>query len=193
MTLVDRNHLRLLTIGGIIALAIAVVVVVVRGDRTKDLVLRVEPITGNDKITVYAGGAVSVPGLYTLPRGARLAALLDQAGLADTADIGNLQMATELRDGEQVVVPTQTVVAESTSPAVQGSPVSTSATGPINVNTASEAELESLPGIGPSLAQRIVDYRNEHGPFASLDELANIQGISERMVDDFRDQVTVGP
>ncbi len=120
MTLVDRNHLRLLTIGGIIALAIAVLVVIVRGDRSKDLVLRVEPITGNDEITVYAGGAVSVPGLYTLPRGSRLAALLDQAGLADTADVGNLQMATELRDGQQVVVPTQTVVAEPTSPAASG-------------------------------------------------------------------------
>lgn len=189
----DRSHIRLLTIGGIIALAIAVVVVIVRGDRSKDLVLRVEPISGNDQITVYAGGAVSVPGLYTLQRGSRLAVLLDQAGLADTADVAKLQMATELRDGQQVIVPTQTVVSESTVSAATASASVAPVAGPINVNTASAAELEALPGIGPALAERIIEYRNEHGPFSTIDALVDVQGVSERMVEDFRDQVTVGP
>ncbi len=189
----DRHHLRLVTIGGIIALAIAVVIVVVRGDRSKDLVLRVEPISGNDAITVYAGGAVSVPGLYTLPRGSRLAMLLDQAGLADTADVASLQMATELRDGQQIIVPTQTAVAESIASIATTASSPTALAGPININTAGASELELLPGIGPSIAQRIVDYRDAHGPYSKVDDLANVQGISQRMVDDFRDQVTVGP
>ena len=65
--------------------------------------------------------------------------------------------------------------------------------GPININTASAAELEALPGIGPALAERIIEYRNEHGPFSTIDALVDVQGVSERMVEDFRDQVTVGP
>jgi competence protein ComEA len=61
------------------------------------------------------------------------------------------------------------------------------------VNSATLEQLEVLPGIGPALAQRIIDYRNEHGPFASLDDLAEVKGISARMVDDLRDLAFIGP
>lgn len=188
----DLSRVRLLTIGGIIALTIAVIVVVLRSDRPRDLVLQVEPVTGNDSITVYAGGAVATPGLYTLPRGSRVASLLDQSGLANGADLSQVQMAAQLRDGQELIVPTQITGAQSQADVVTSTP-QFSASLPININSASVAELESLSGVGPSIAQRIIDYRNANGPFSTVDELSNVQGISSRMVDDFRDQVTVGP
>jgi competence protein ComEA len=199
MVNVDRNHIRLFVIGTIVALSVAATVLVVRGNRSHDLVLKVEPINEASEITVYAGGAVASPGLYTLPLHARLATLLDQAKLLPSADQAALQMATELHDGEQVIVPIQRPTAASTptvetAASSEGTTTSTPAmTGPINVNSATEPELETLPGIGPALAQRIIDYRTANGPFSSLDELANIQGISARMVDDLRDLATVGP
>ncbi len=188
----DRNHVRLLTIGGIIALAVAVIVVIVRGDRSRDLVLRVEPVNGSGEITVYAGGAVATPGLYTMPRGSRVASLIDQSGLVESADTTKLQMAAELRDGQEIIVPTQSATTPTAAASSTSSPDSVQV-GPMNINTASVAELEKLSGIGPTLAQRIVDYRKAHGPFVTVDALANVQGISARMVDEFRNQVTVGP
>lgn len=192
----ETNRTRLLAVGGIVALVVAVTILMLRGDRSRDLVLKVEPVSGNDQITVYAGGAVATPGLYTLPRGSRVASLVDRAGLLDDADSAALQMAAELQDGQQIIVPTR--VPASAAPAIAqtgGSPVAapSSSTGPVNINTASIAQLDQLPGIGPALAQRIVDYRTAHGPFATVDALAAVQGISDRMVQDLGALITVGP
>lgn len=195
---VDRNHIRLLLLGTAVALAVAATVVVVRGNRSQELVLKVEPIDGPGEITVYAGGAVATPGLYTLPLHARVATLLDKAGLLENADQAALPMAAELHDGQQVIVPVRQARAASmsTPSAVAASPTSAipavATTGPINVNNATEQQLETLPGIGPALAQRIIDFRNANGPFVSLDDLANVKGISARMVDELRDLATVG-
>lgn len=195
---VDRNHIRLFVLGVVVALAVATIVVFVRGDRSHDLVLKVEPIDQASEITVYAGGAVATPGLYTLPLHARVATLLDQAGMLASADRAALQMAAELRDGQQVIVPTTTAAATSVVSASGFISSTTSATpmpattGPVDVNSATLEQLESLPEIGPALAQRIIDYRNEHGPFASLDDLANVKGISARMVDEIRGLAVAG-
>jgi competence protein ComEA len=195
---VDRNHIRLFLLGAVVALTVAAMVVFVRGERSHDLVLKVEPINESSEITVYAGGAVGTPGLYTLPLHARVATLLDQAGLLDSADQTALPMAAELHDGQQVIVPAQTAAATSvvsaagfTTSTDRASPTPAT-TGPIDVNRATLEQLEALSGIGPALAQRIIDYRNEHGPFKSLDELANVKGISARMVDALRELATVG-
>jgi competence protein ComEA len=193
---VDRNHIRLFVLGAVVALAVATIVVFVRGNRSHELVLKVEPISASSEMTVYAGGAVATPGLYTPPLHARVATLLEQAGLLASADQSALQMAAELHDGQQVIVPARTATAPSVASSVIAStapatPVP-SVEGPIDVNSATLGQLESLPGIGPALAQRIIDYRNEHGPFGSLDDLANVKGISARMVDELRDLATAG-
>lgn len=195
---VDRNHIRLFVLGAVVALAVAAIVVIVRGDRSHNLVLKVEPIDAASEITVYAGGAVATPGLYTLPLHARVATLIEHSGLLTNADQTALQMAAELHDGQQVIVPTRTAIPTSVSSETELTPSTSSATpaptttGPLDVNRATLDQLEALPGIGPALAQRIIDYRNEHGHFQSLDELANVKGISPRMVDDLRDFVAVG-
>lgn len=105
----DRYHIRLLLLGAAVFLTAAVIVIVVRSDRSHDLVLKIEPINAGDEITVFAGGAVATPGLYTLPAHARVATLLAQAGILETADQSTLQMAAELHDGQQVIVPVRAI------------------------------------------------------------------------------------
>jgi competence protein ComEA len=167
--------------------------------QTEETLVTIAPLsTESGTVTVYVGGAVARPGLYTLPSGERIeAALLAAGGLAEDANPDGLNRAARLRDEAQIVVPRK---GEPTIPPAQlvvGSPVpqqiqptittgskaspTVAATGPINVNTATANELAQLPGVGPKLAQAIIDYRLEHGPFTGPADLAKVQGISERM------------
>ncbi|MCM8748324.1 ComEA family DNA-binding protein [Thermomicrobiaceae bacterium CFH 74404] len=179
-----------LILGFVVGLLVALALALLRQERGQgDLVLRVEPLETPADITVYVDGAVAKPGLYTLPTGSRLADALDRAGLLPSADTSRLPLAERLRDGQSIVVPErQAQVAEGTTATAPAQPGSTL----IDINAASADELETLPGIGPALAERIVAYRTEHGPFQSVDELARVRGISPRMVDELRDLVTVG-
>ncbi|HET9014229.1 MAG TPA: ComEA family DNA-binding protein [Thermomicrobiaceae bacterium] len=179
---------RLLVIGAVVALVAAVLTVIVRASDAPDLVLKIQPIADDSTVTVYVGGAVRSAGLYTLPRGARVADALATAVVLPDADVTGIPMAGRLADGQQVLVPRRAPAASPVS-AVSASPPPT---GPVNVNTASAAELESLPGIGPTLSQRIVEYRTQHGPFANLDALDQVRGISARMVDEWRGLATTG-
>lgn len=200
---------RVLLLCAVLMLISAGVTVVALDRRSDDIVLRFEPIGDTTTATVYVGGAVKHPGLYTLPSGSRLATAIDRAEALDDADFSGLRMADPIQDKMTVFVPHRSI--QSISPAAgsstavsttQASATSTPATpdatsvqsGPhsININTASLSELESLPGIGPALAQRIIDYRLTHGPFSSPDDLAAVKGISVRMVDKFRSQITTG-
>jgi competence protein ComEA len=178
--------------------AAAVVAVVVlgfiltisRGERSRDLVLRIEPIDPADEITVHVGGAVEQPGLFALPRGSRLAEALDQAGLLDSADTSGLPLASVLEDEQSIIVPE--TIAEDADTVPQTSTLTESDQPQrININQATVADLQELPGIGPALAERISERRDQDGPFLSLDELSEIAGISDRMVDEIRELATV--
>ena len=102
-------------------------------------------------------------------------------------------MADRLKDGQEIFVPAATVMS-SASEGVQTVAAGTApeSTGRVNLNTASAAELESLPGIGPTLSQRIIDYRTRNGLYSTLDDLAGVRGISSRMVEELRDLATTG-
>jgi competence protein ComEA len=185
-----------LGLGIIVAVVAGLVIVVMRSERPRDLVLQIEPVSGASDVTVYVSGAVEEPGLYTLPRGSRVADAIDLAGALTDADLSSVDMARELRNEQSIAVPFEA----PSSPPTAGSSSSPIAVAPatnppesIDVNVASAAELERLPGIGPVLAERIVRYREQHGPFTSLDELSAVQGISDRMVEDLRSRATVGP
>jgi competence protein ComEA len=147
----------------------------------------------NQQIAIEIYGAVATPGLYWLTGDARLQTAIDAAGGARRdADLSGVNLARRIEDEEQIEIPFLPDP-NATVPAVPSS-VSTSApaSGKININLATAAELDSLPGIGPALAGRIVAYREQHGPFASLEELSNVDGISVRMVDELRDRLSLG-
>lgn len=163
----------------------------------EDLILRIEPISTPSVIIVYVTGAVERPGLYTVPSDARVAQAVELAGPRVEADLTKIPMAERLRDGQTVEVPVRQRPDVQVTPGATGEGMPSQA-GPvpqeekIDVNRATVAELERLPGVGPALAQRIVAYREEHGPFRSIEELAEVPGISARMVAEWADLVTVG-
>lgn len=194
-------------IGGTLLGALTLAVVLVLRARQHDtLVLQVQPVGDATAIRVYVGGAVISPGLYTLPRGSRVAEALDAAGGAGpNADTSKLGMAAPLNDADQVIVPERRATQPATTAPAQGNGGDATPTkapapegtaqlaGPIDINAATAAELDGLPGIGPTLAQRIVDYRETNGPFQTVEELADVRGISDAMVAQLRPLITIGP
>jgi competence protein ComEA len=130
-------------------------------------------------LLVYVSGAVSSSGVYSLPYGSRVRDAVEAAGGARAdAYLGNLNLAAPLRDGQHIFVPlaydTPTPSPEKTAPVL--TPTATSSPF-ININYASQAELESLPGIGAVLAKRILAYRTRYGFFNSLQDLLKVYGI----------------
>jgi competence protein ComEA len=144
---------------------------------------------------VHVLGAVRKPGLFQLAEGARVVdAIAAAGGLAETGDPAGVNLARSLSDGEQLYVPAVGEVPPPVPPgggASGGSGSGGAATGPVNLNTATVADLDSLPRIGPAMAQRIVDFRTANGKFTSIDELRNVVGIGEKTFDGLKDLVTV--
>jgi competence protein ComEA len=166
---------------GVIGLAVAVTL-----DRFKETSVDIAVIR-DEPIVVSIDGAVVVPGVYDLPANARLNDLVAASGgFTADADTTGLNMAARIGDGETIFIPAKTV------------PTSVAVASPepdalfININTATAAELEELPGIGEVLAGRIVAYREQFGPFSSVDQLVEVEGINENTVDELRPLVTTG-
>lgn len=155
-----------------------------------------------EELAVQVAGAVKAPGVYYFAKGTRVISAVEKAGALPQADLEALNLAQKLVDGEKIYVPTREETATAGNRAVmpqisqgqeRAEPGNRSAgTGRLNVNTASAEELDrSLPGIGPTLAQRIVDYRNTHGPFRTVADLKNVSGIGERRYDQIKDLVEI--
>jgi competence protein ComEA len=139
-------------------------------------------------VIVDVAGWVRSPGVYEFVAGDRIVDAIDRAGGARRgADLAALNLAAPLVDGTQVLVPREGAAAAGT-----GTGTATgSAGGLVNINAASATELEALPGIGEVLAATIVAYRDEHGPFASVDQLEDVSGIGPSTLEEIRDLVTV--
>ena len=150
-------------------------------------------------IVVHVAGEVHKPGVYTLPSSARMIDAVTAAGGATArADLEVINLATPLIDSSQIYVPAKGVAARPTFvrplPGVNGvalAPNTPSASGVVNINRASVAELDALPGVGPSTAQAIVDYRSANGPFSSPEDLLNVKGIGPAKFEAMRKLVGV--
>jgi competence protein ComEA len=134
------------------------------------------------ELIVDVAGAVRRPGVYRLTQGMRIADAVARAGGATRkADLAALNLAAPLADGEQVLVPRRGAAAAAPAGAGAASP-----TAPVDLNTASVEQLDALPGIGPTTAQKIVDYRQTHGAFHSLQDLDAVPGIGPGRIEQLK-------
>ncbi len=144
-------------------------------------------------LVVHVVGEVQRPGLYRLRDGARIADAVRRAGGArHGADLAALNLAAPLVDGVQVLVPSRAATEPGASSSSGGGVAGGAAAGvaAVSLSSATVEELDELPGVGPITAQKIVDYRAEHGPFASVDDLDAVPGIGPTRIEQLRDLVT---
>ena len=142
-------------------------------------------------LRVYVSGAVLKPDVYTLSPGSIIKDALEAAGGATSeADLDNVNLALPLRDGMHIIVPHK---GESPPQTASNPPgiSSSNASNLININTASQSDLETLPGIGPSLARRIIEYRETYGPFQHIEDIKGVKGIGEATFERIKDYITV--
>lgn len=149
-----------------------------------------------NEIIVYVCGEVNQPGLVTIEEGMRVADAVNKCGgVLPTADTNSINMAQVLKDGMEVKIPAKLVTSQNTNgninkiseaggAVVQGNSL-------VNINQADNKTLETLPGIGPAMAQRIIDFRKENGSFQSVDDLQKVKGIGKAKFAKIKDKVTV--
>ena len=144
-------------------------------------------------IKIHIVGAVQSPGVYQLPADARVEDALKAAGgLNPSADVSSLNLAAPLKDGQQLAVP----VAGPSTLGASASSVDASSAGPptkLDLNRASLADLDTLPGVGPVTAQKLLDYRAKQGRFTSVDELKDAKLVTSSTYDKIRELVEVSP
>lgn len=147
------------------------------------------PENASGEVVVHVAGAVSSPGVYTLPADSRVDDAVRAAGATADADLSQLNLAQKLADGQKITVP---AAGETPAPVDNAAPSDSSQSGAlININTATQEELETLPSIGEVRAQAIIAYREEHGGFRTTDELMEVSGIGEKIFADISPHITV--
>jgi competence protein ComEA len=148
-----------------------------------------------EKIFVQISGEIKYPGVYEMLEGDRVFQLVEKAGgVTENADINSINLSKKLIDGEKIIIfPKKEINKQEPSTINQASPTESKKTGLININTASQSELESLPGIGPTLAQRIIDYREKNGYFQKIEDIKKVSGIGDKKFEAIKDLITVGP
>jgi competence protein ComEA len=147
---------------------------------------------GGGHATVHVAGEVRHPGVYRLREGARVQQAVDTAGGATRrADLDGLNLAQKVQDGRQVLVPRRGAAA--TAAAVPGAPATVGAAPaqPVDLNRATLEQLDTLDGVGPATARKILEYREQHGGFGSVEELGQVPGIGEKRMASLRERVRV--
>ena len=152
------------------------------------------PAPTEEPIAVHVLGAVARPGLYLLPDRARVQDAINAAGgvLAE-ADVNTLNLAARLEDGQRLAIPYAVGQEPALLPNQEATPAATdlAAGDLININTATLDQLDSLPGIGPTTAEKIIAYREENGPFSQIEDLMDVAGIGPAAFEEIRGLITV--
>jgi len=147
------------------------------------------------KCVVYVCGNVKKPGVYELFSGSRVNDAIEAAGgVLPNSDMNSLNLAEKIQDGQKIYVPKigeMQTQSNLSSEVAQNSTSSSGQSGKININTASKEELKTLDRIGDKLAERIIEYRQEHGPFKSIEEIKNVNGIGDKIFEAIKDSITV--
>lgn len=173
-----------------ILVALVSVVVVSRG-HSQPVVEAAPILVQAPKVMVDVAGGVKSPGVYELPATSRVIdAIAAAGGTLPATDTSDINLARIIKDGEQVYVEIETPAISTTqsAPTIR---VVKKKVGPININRATAGELDSLPGIGPVLASRIIDYRKANGPFLSIEDLQKVSGIGSAKFAQFKNKVRV--
>lgn len=148
-------------------------------------------------VTVYVTGAVNKPGVVSIKEGGRAADAVNACGgLLPTADGDKVNMAQVLKDGQQLRIPEKQNASQVQAAAngTKGSPAAGTKTaegGIVNINTASAEELDTLPGIGPAMAKRIIEYRETEGSFSAVEDIKKVRGIGEAKFQKLRDRICI--
>ena len=160
-----------------------------------------ENVTEAEEILVHVSGCVKEEKIVSLPDGSRVNDAIEAAGgLTKEADLSNINLAYILEDGEKIYIPkkgeeipennSSSMLSPSTS-VTSSSSSSSKNTSKVNINKATEAELETIPGIGPSTALKIINYRNENGKFKSIEDVKNISGIGDAKYEKMKNYITI--
>ena len=148
-------------------------------------------------IVVHITGEVNKPGIVILNKNSRIADAINKAGGATKeADLNQINLAYILEDGQKIYIPNKNEKIDEDEYVTEGNGNNIGNNNPkegekVNINEAMQTELEELPGIGPSLASRIIEYREQNGDFKKIEELQNVKGIGDAKYDDIKDKVTV--
>lgn len=201
MVLWEHPFERYLALASLVVIAISLAILA--GKRLTEppaLILETPPQKQESQslsLKVHVKGAVKKPAVYSLPFGSRIEDAVKLAQPKPDADLNSLNLAAFLEDGQEIFVPSKNPQSKpsglSLSTSVQPKPISSATKKPINItvnlNTATEAELVQLPGIGPTLAKRIIEYRRKIGGFKSIEQLLEVKGIGEKKLEQIRPYV----
>ncbi len=170
---------------------------------------------GEETIVVHISGAVNIEGIVELEAGSRIANAIEKAGgVKENADMTDINLAYPLEDGMKIHIPTKEeteanknnenmidesyvtsssggVSSKEDTNSTQGSSKSTTSNEKVNINTATQEELDTLPGIGPSIASKIIDYREQNGKFNSIEEIKEVSGIGDAKYEKIKDSITI--
>lgn len=153
-----------------------------------------QPTPTPDDVVVYISGEVHHPDVYRMPFDARVKDVVIAAGgLTDDAAHDRINLAARIRDEQQIHIPRieEVSISYDSEPSIHNPVAAAAEPRPININHASATELQTLPGIGPALAQRIIDYRTTNGPFPSVQDIQKVSGISPSLSENLNPLITV--
>ncbi len=186
---VERNKAHIIVLLLSLTLNGSLLLVLNRPPAHEIKIVPLTPTAARATVRVFVSGAVATPDVYEIPAGSLVRdAVLAAGGHTSEADLDQINLARQVKDQEQVFVPFRSVGQRPVSDALL--PVS-SDKWKVNLNTATLTELESLPGIGPGLAQSILEYRASNGSFASIEEIQKVAGIGEKTYEQIKDHIAV--